>query len=99
MADGRANNGAKKGEYRGQGRKSKSEERQLCEKLSPLEDKVFKQLELAIDDGQTWAIKMYFEYMYGKPSEKKEVVLNEVQSNTITEEEFRIMNKVLESEY
>ncbi len=84
------------------GRKSKSEEQQLCEKLSPLENKVFKQLELAIDDGQSWAIKMYFEYMYGKPSEKKEVVLNEIQPlfpDVITEEEFKIMNKALEEEY
>jgi hypothetical protein len=81
------------------GRKSKSAEQQLCEKLSPLEDKVFKQLELAIEDGQTWAIKMYFEYMYGKPSEKKEVILNEIQSDIITEEEFRIMHRVLEEEY
>ena len=84
------------------GRKSKSEEQNLCEKLSPLEDIVFKQLECAIGNGDSWAIKMYFEYMYGKPTEKKEVVLNEIQPlfpDTITEEEFKIMNKALEDEY
>lgn len=84
------------------GRKSKSEEQSLCEKLSPLEENVFKQLELSINNGDSWAIKMYFEYMYGKPTEKKEVVLNEMQPlfpDTITEEEFKIMNKVLEEKY
>ena len=84
------------------GRKSKSEEQSLCEKLSPLEENVFKQLELSINNGDSWAIKMYFEYMYGKPTEKKEVVLNDIQPlfpDTITEEEFKIMNKVLEEEY
>lgn len=84
------------------GRKSKSEEQKLCEKLSPLEDKAFNNLEKAIDEGQSWAIKMYFEYMYGKPTEKKEVVLNEIQPlfpDVLTEKEISIMNKVLEEKY
>ena len=61
------------------GRKSKSEEQNLCEKLSPIEDKVFTKLEEAINSGESWAIKLYFNYMYGKPTEKKEVTMHEIQ--------------------
>lgn len=55
------------------GRKPKCEEQKLIEKLSPLEKKAFKALESAIDDNQNWAVKLWFEYMYGKPKEKIEV--------------------------
>ena len=51
------------------GRKSKAEEQQLIEKLSPLEDLAHSKLSEAIDQGKDWAIKMYFEYMYGKPKQ------------------------------
>lgn len=61
------------GKRQGAGRKSKADEQALIEKLSPLEDKAFKALNNAIQDEQSWAVKMYFEYMYGKPKEKVEV--------------------------
>lgn len=77
MADGRRNNGAKKGVKQGQGRKSKAEEQQLVEKLSPLEPLAFKALNEALSEGSNWAVKLYFEYMYGKPKEKKEITLLE----------------------
>lgn len=57
----------------GAGRKPKAEEQLLIEKLSPLEAKAFKALENAIDDEQNWAVKLWFEYMYGKPKEKVEI--------------------------
>lgn len=55
------------------GRKPKADEQKLIEKLTPLEAKAFKALENAIDDNQNWAVKLWFEYMYGKPKEKIEV--------------------------
>lgn len=55
------------------GRKPKSEEQALIEKLSPLEEKAFKALENAIKSEQNWAVKLWFEYMYGKPKEKVEI--------------------------
>lgn len=58
------------------GRKSKSDEQNLIEKLSPLEPKAFKALEDAIDDGQSWAVKMYMEYVYGRPKETKDITIN-----------------------
>lgn len=70
MLDGRKNNGGKR---QGAGRKPKADEQKLIEKLSPLEPKAFKALENAIQEEQSWAVKMYFEYMYGKPKERVEV--------------------------
>jgi hypothetical protein len=71
MADGRRNNKGTKGNKGG--RPGKAEEQALVEKLSPLEPKAFKALNNAIEDEQSWAVKMYFEYMYGKPKEKVEI--------------------------
>ena len=68
--DKRKDNG---GARKGAGRPPKAEEQALIEKLSPLEPKAFKALNNAIEDEQSWAVKMYFEYMYGKPKEKVEV--------------------------
>lgn len=69
--DGRKNNRGTKGNKGG--RPPRAEEQKLIEKLSPLEPKAFKALENAIAEEQSWAVKMYFEYMYGKPKEKVEV--------------------------
>jgi hypothetical protein len=55
------------------GRKSKAEEQNLIEKLSPLEEQAFIKLSEAIDSGKDWAIKMYFEYMYGKPKQQTDI--------------------------
>jgi|TARA_R110000824_G_scaffold261146_1_gene449757 hypothetical protein len=65
--DGRKNNGG----HKSAGRKSKSEEQNLIEKLSPLEGQALKVFKDALNDDKQWAVKMYFEYMYGKPIETK----------------------------
>lgn len=70
--DKRRNNGGHSTKGKA-GRKPKADERKLIEKLSPLEDKAHKALEKAIQERHGWAIKMYFEYMYGKPKESIEV--------------------------
>ena len=74
MADGRKNNGGHSTKGRA-GRKPKAEEQKLIEKLKPLEPKAFKALETALADKQNWAVKLYFEYVYGKPRETKDVTL------------------------
>lgn len=68
--DKRKNNGGKR---EGAGRKPKAEEQALIEKLSPLAPKAFKALDNAIQDEHSWALRLWFEYMYGKPKEKIEV--------------------------
>ena len=61
------------GKREGAGRKPKAEEQALIEKLSPLEEQAFKALKNAIQEEHSWAVKMYFEYMYGKPTDKVEI--------------------------
>jgi hypothetical protein len=67
------------------GRKSKAEEQNLIEKLSPLEEQAFLKLSEAIDNGKDWAIKMFFEYMYGKPKQQTDITsMGEKIQNVIT---------------
>ncbi len=80
MADGRRNNGGNKNA----GRKPKAEEQKLIEKLTPLESSAYKALKNALKDEQGWAIKLFFEYMYGKPKQQIE------QNNTHTINDFDI---------
>lgn len=68
--DGRRNNKGKKGNKGG--RKPKADEQQLVERLTPLEDKGFKALQDGLDDGQSWAVKLFLEYRYGKPKQQIE---------------------------
>lgn len=51
------------------GRKSKSDEQKLIEKLSPLESKAFTALEEALDEKKDWAVKLFFNYMFGMPKQ------------------------------
>lgn len=66
MADGRKNNGG----HKTAGRKSKAEEQSLIEKLSPLSELAFDALKDALINKKDWAVKMTFEYMYGKPKQQ-----------------------------
>ena len=75
--DKRKNNKGTKGNKGG--RPSKAEEQKLIEKLTPLEPIALNALEKGIIDDQSWAVKMYFEYMYGKPKETKDITINEIQ--------------------
>lgn len=56
------------GGYRdGAGRKGKSEESKLIEKLSPLDDVAFEKLKEGVEKGDFQYIKMFMEYRFGKP--------------------------------
>lgn len=67
--DGRANNGCKPGENRGQGRKAKGEEIKLIEQLTPLQDIAFEQLKKGVISGDFRYLKLYYEYLIGKPKQ------------------------------
>ena len=69
MEDRRKNNGG----HNTAGRKSKAEEQNLIEKLTPLMPEAFTQLQIAISTGKDWAIKMAFEYYFGKPKQQMDV--------------------------
>ena len=72
------------GKREGAGRKSKAEELKLIERLTPLQDSAYKALSNALKEEQGWAIKLFFEYMYGKPKQSIE------QNNTHTLNDFNI---------
>ena len=57
------------GKRQGAGRKPKAEEQRLIEKLTPLQNTAYKALKNALADEQSWAVKLYFEYFYGKPKQ------------------------------
>lgn len=59
------------------GRKPKSDEMALIEKLTPLEDKAFEELEKGIERGEFQFVRLYFQYMYGKPKQITEISINQ----------------------
>lgn len=74
--DGRKNNGghSTKGFA---GRKPKSEEIKLVERLSPLEDAALKALKEGVESGEIKWIQLYLSYYLGKPKETKDITINE----------------------
>jgi len=72
MADGRKNNGG----HKTAGRKPKAEEQELIEKLSPLDENAFKALKNGLSDDQSWAVKLFLEYRFGKPHQSKDITTN-----------------------
>ena len=66
------------------GRKSKAEEQNLIEKLTPLEPLAFESLKYALTHKKDWAVKLTFEYLYGKPKQYIEAdVKQKIDSNRI----------------
>ena len=74
--DGRKNNGghSTKGFA---GRKPKSEEIKLVERLSPLEDAALDALNKGVESGELKWIQLYLNYYLGKPRETKDITINE----------------------
>lgn len=89
----------KGGAREGSGRKSKAEEQKLIEKLSPMEATAHEKLKEALELGKDWAIKMFFEYMYGKPKQMIEQTNLNVDAGKLTEEEIKKINDELNKSY
>jgi hypothetical protein len=81
------------------GRKSKAEEQQLIEKLSPLEPIAHEKLKEAIEGGKEWAVKLFFDYMYGKPKQMIENKNINYDAGVLTPEEAKMINEQLNSTY
>ena len=92
MVDGRKNNG---GHSKG-GRKSKAEEQKLIERLTPLADAGYDALKNALKDGQGWAVKLFFEYMYGKPKQQIEQTVVNLDKEINSKELEAIKKKFFE---
>jgi hypothetical protein len=71
--DGRKNNGG----HKTAGRKSKAEEVELIERLTPLEPKAFDALKKGIENGDFKYVQLFYNYYAGKPRETKDINLNE----------------------
>ena len=76
--DKRTNNG---GARKGAGRKSKSEEQKLIENLTPMNSMALESLEKGLEKKEQWAVKLFFEYFYGKPQQRVDVTSNEETLN------------------
>ena len=76
--DKRINNG---GARNGAGRKSKAAEQKLIENLTPMNEKALKSLESGLDKKEQWAVKLFFEYFYGKPQQRVDVTTNDDSIN------------------
>ena len=61
------------------GRKSKTEEIVLIEKLTPLSDKAFEELQKGIERGEFQFVRLWFQYMYGKPKQITELSISQEQ--------------------
>lgn len=65
------------GKREGAGRKSKSEEVNLIEKLSPLEDAAYIALKQGVERGDFKFVQLFYNYYAGKPRETKDITINE----------------------
>ena len=76
--DKRINNGGKR---IGAGRKPKTQEKDLIEKLDLIIDnkQVIEKLKVLIDKGDIRALNLYMGYRYGKPKETKDIHINDDQ--------------------
>lgn len=61
------------------GRKPKADELALVEKLTPLTDKAFKELQKGIERGEFQFVRLWFQYMYGKPKQIAEISFSQEQ--------------------
>jgi len=65
------------GKREGAGRKSKAEEVNLIEKLTPLEDAAFLALKEGVERGDFKFVQLFYNYYAGKPRETKDITINE----------------------
>lgn len=68
---------ARGGKREGAGRKSKSDEVYLIEKLTPLEPYALEALAKGVKEGDFKFVQLYLNYYAGKPVENKNIQLTE----------------------
>ena len=77
--DGRRNNKGTKGNKGG--RPSRSDEQKLIENLTPMNSLALDSLPQGLEKKEQWAVKLFFEYFYGKPQQRVDVTTNEESLN------------------
>ena len=61
------------------GRKPKSEELAIIEKLSPLEDVAYEAIKKGVEAGDFKFTKLFYEYYFGKPKITQEITIDKEQ--------------------
>ena len=56
------------------GRKPKEEEQEVIERLSVLDDLFFEKLEIALNKGEVYAMRIFANHRLPKPKEVKEII-------------------------
>jgi hypothetical protein len=69
------------GKRNGAGRKAKAEEQKLIENLTPMNGMALESLKKGLEKKEQWAVKLFFEYFYGKPQQRVDVTSNEESLN------------------
>ena len=69
------------GKRTGAGRKAKAEEQKLIENLTPMNELALDSLQKGLEKKEQWAVKLFFEYFYGKPQQRVDVTTNEESIN------------------
>ena len=65
----------------GAGRKAKAEEQKLIENLTPMNAMALESLKKGLEKKEQWAVKLFFEYFYGRPQQRVDVTSNEETLN------------------
>ena len=65
----------------GAGRKAKAEEQKLIENLTPMNEMALESLKIGLEKKEQWAVKLVFEYFYGRPQQRVDVTSNEESLN------------------
>lgn len=73
--DGRKNNKGTKGNNGG--RPPKSDEQKQIEKIGIYEEKALNVFNQGLDDGERWAVELFFKYFYSLPKQKTEITTND----------------------
>ena len=69
------------GKRTGAGRKAKAEEQKLIENLTPMNSMALESLKIGLEKKEQWAVKLFFEYFYGRPQQRVDVTSNEESIN------------------
>tara|TARA_R110000787_G_scaffold12678_6_gene40768 strand:+ start:1192 stop:1449 length:258 start_codon:yes stop_codon:yes gene_type:complete len=65
----------------GAGRKAKAEEQKLIENLTPMNGMALESLKIGLEKKEQWAVKLFFEYFYGRPQQRVDVTSNDESIN------------------
>ena len=89
------------GARQGAGRKPKEDELKIIERLDNIieSDDALNSLKELIKDKNFNAIKLYFEYRFGKPKETIENINKNYDAGKLTEEEAKMLVKFLDEKY